>query len=382
MKVHNNLLDAVHSYAAHVRETRIRRIILAVISALFIIGAFAKCSDEPVERKKYVSGIIAEPDPEEPTGYDPPVMAFVEPGRIQFFDGTETYIWGIGSRTIRAGSKTYTIDDTVYTLNDDGTMASTTLIGYTPEFIRMETGNIWTARYVTPVEADEAGRLPKDYVEFKKNSVMYGQWVQYRPAALAVIGSDVFCRSTVGKWYHVNGVINPYHVQENGLLVTDVNTTTKTGKINGVDVSWILNYFNGTKEWNLIDSVWYSENGYKFDGVLTEYDSEMKIWRQGPFLTGYTEAPTMLSVGGQYWIECNSGYLVRFNHIANTVTLSARLYSGDGLKATGIAKKSSLFPALINGSIYFKTGNDFYKHDTITGLTTHFISGVSQVTGY
>jgi hypothetical protein len=59
-----------------------------------------------------------------------------------------------------------------------------------------------------------------------------------------------------------------------------------------------------------------------------------------------------------------------------------RLYTGDGTTEEGLYYKPILKPVIVGDCLYFIFDAMVYKYDFVTGLTSLFTSGVSEVIPY
>jgi hypothetical protein len=360
--------------------------------------------------------IITNPDvdnPVEVVGPTPPAefgtvkIALYTSESIKFYDGNTIWEWKTGNIK-KATNRIYTSGNVIYKLDERGeTIASRNLIiepdaiainpeyitsrGEIQEEINLGESDIWIIEHILPQEAYDLGALYKDYTKIYLNSVEQGNWFdnQYFCEKIVVLNNDIWGQITTGAWKHLNGSkTNIRIVVENGFAIWDYNSSAHTAIIDNIAVSWTTNFLNGANHWLKSGNTWYSQNGYTWDGTtLVEDGSTMLNWRMRPYDTGYSEGVVIIPAGTRYengedvlyWIECNSGHVIRYVPSVDQYQLSIRLYTGDGYRSTGLALQQTLSPVIADDYLYFIYDANTYRYSFITGLTSHFTEGVSEV---
>lgn len=396
MKTHDML-----SASDEVNEKKLRRhktffwVLLICIIVLFFIFA---CNgdgggDIPtiiVTDDTPAPPIIPDPPPPDPDN-EPVQVVLHTVAALKFFDGLVIWTWKT-AQTAKAESRMYSAGNILYGLDEYGETAASWALVTTPDYIALDGSDKWIAENVPPEEAQAGGALYKNYTRIYLNATEYGHWStrQYKADCLTIVDGDVYAHSDIGTWYHVNGSKADVRIVT-GFACYDYDSGTRTATIDGIGVSWLTNFMNGARHWLGSGGIWYSQNGYTWDGaVLNENGSVLTDWRTAPYLTGYTEAPVIIAAGTNYensetvlyFIECNSGWVIRYVPSTDGQTLCVRLYAGDGLRTTGLYYQELLNPCVASGYLYFLFDANYYRYNFSTGLTGHFASGVSEVWGY
>ena len=323
----------------------------------------------------------------------PVVLALYTGATLKFYDGNVIWTWREGN-IAGAGPRSYAYENVLYNLDEYGDTDTSKNLVAVPDYIGVSGASAWIAQNVPPAEAYDAGAMYKDYVRIYQDSAEYGDWTarQYQISDLVMHGNDVYAMSGVGAWYHINGTRTGVKIAiRDGFACWNFNATAKTAVIDGVAVSWSLNFFNGAKYWLRSGDVWYSQNGYSWDGAtLIEGGLAMSVWRGQPYPTGYIEGPVVISAGTRYengedvlyWIECNTGWIIRHIPSTDQITLLARIYTGDGLRETGLLYQNALRPVVIAENLYFVFDAQVYRYNLNSGLCSFFANGVLEVLKY
>ena len=306
----------------------------------------------------YIPPVIEDHDPLE---LSVKYLVFQDGQQIKFFNGSSVYVKQTGTSTY-AGERSITVADKLFYMDSAGNISSQFSLNITPDFCAVDLeGNVWTGEIIDPVTAESLGVLPANYLKVYKNNVEFGDWRtrKYLCVSMFLCGSDIIAVSNTGVYYDISGTKTGIN-SASGFVVYDFNATTRTAKIDGIDVSWTTNYFNGAKEWNGP----YSWNGYKWDGVtLNEYGSCMTMWRvRTNYPITLPENAVIISAGSSvfagethyFFIECNSGWLFKYIPSSDNLVQVKRLYTGDGYRDTGIYYSKILQPVCSYDSLYFK----------------------------
>ena len=347
---------------------------------ILIAFLFYACSGGGSDPKVNTTGEIIIPETPDPIETTTKIMMLSHNGAVKFFDGTTVSAFKSGTKTICTDDGVC-IDNTVYDLDDCGNVTGKQTLSFTPDFINAD----WAVRNVTPAEAYNAGLMSAYYSEVYSDYVSIGSYSgnKYQTDKTAVVDGYLYLHGTTGGWRDIAGYVTQInHVQNAGFVVYDFDPTARTAKIDGVSVSWATNHFNAAQEWIMSDDVWYSWNGYTWDGAtLNESGSPMTIWRSNTStMTGYTEQAVIAFAGlganyEIYFIECNSGWLFRYRPDDGTISKIVQIYDGDGQRSNGQIYKSILNPKVIWPHLYFTFGDDgkLYQTDITTG-STYFIT--------
>lgn len=288
-------------------------------------------------------------------------LVYQDGEQVKFFNGSAVYVGYTGNSTY-AGDRIITVNNTLYYMDANGDITEQFSLNIDPDFCVVDlSGNVWTADIIEPEEAYNQGALYKYYLKVYKNNVEYGNWMerQYECVLFFLCGSDIIAISSTGKYYDISGEKQDIN-SAMGFVIYDFDSDTKTAKIDGINISWSLNFFNSAKQWNGA----YSWNGYKWDGtVLTENATVMQCWQ---LKTNYPitlpENAVLISAGSlifsgethYFFIECNSGWLFKYIPSSDTLVQIVRLYTGDGYRDTGLLYADILQPVCSYDSLYFK----------------------------
>jgi hypothetical protein len=313
-------------------------------------------------------------------GGDDVSIALYTSAELKFYNGNISS-WFIG-KTARAASRIYSAGNVLYYLNADGSTNTSYNLVTTPDFIRVNGTDKWIIKKIDPVTAQSLGAQYKHYTRVYLNSTEYGFWAnrQFECDDVAIVDGELYAHGTTGGWRHITGSnTNILHAQD-GLVIYGVNTVNHIGYINDVYVSWSTNSLNGASQWQKSGTIWYSQNGYSFDGSTLVEDglvmSELRSIQNVVIAAGVRNEN---SEDVLYWIDCATGWVIRHVTSTNQRSNHVRLYVGDGDSTTGIYYKALLKPCLAGDKLYFIFDAQIYVYDFTSGLTSHFTSGVSEV---
>lgn len=363
-----------------------------LFSILFLFGC-----DDGGKKTKVIThpGPIIPVIPDPPIEYEPIQLALITGDTVKFYDGEQIYTYSENCK--RAGSQVYSVASVLNKLDEYGNISESRYLVIDPDEItiknypaskaggefKLSESDTWIVEDISPDTAYSMGAQYKPYTRIYLNSAEYGNWFdnQYIAEKLIVHGDDIFARLSTGAFLHVNGdKENVRLVIENGFAIYDYNSTARTATIDGVSVSWTTNFFNGSDEWLKSGGVWYSQNGYTWDGsTLDESGSVLTALRSEQNLiiavgTRYENSEDVL-----YFIQCATGHVIRYVPSVDQYIEFVRLYTGDGETETGTFYKSTLKPIINNDYLYFIFDAQVYRYDFVSGLTSMFTSGVSEI---
>jgi hypothetical protein len=305
--------------------------------------------------------IIPNPDKPDKIGGGIKYIIFQDGEQVKFFDGSSVYIGYTGDATF-PGSMSATVNDKFYYMDSNGDIISQISLNITPDFCVVDLdGNIWTGEILEPCEPDY-----KYYFKAYKNNVLF-KTLQTQITDMFLSGSDVIAVNISGAYYDISGIKTGINYAGE-FTVYDFNSATRTAKINNIDISWTTNYFNTAKEWNGA----FSWNGYKWDGAtLSENGSSLQVWRiRANYPITLPENAVVISAGysvfaGEthyFFIECNSGWLFKYIPASDALIQVVRLYTGDGMRATGISYSKTLNPVCGKDGLYFIFDGSLYRY--------------------
>lgn len=373
----------------------------AVIAIVAIMGCSGDGSNEAIVTGDDTPVVV---DPDDPHG--PVVASAVTAQGIKFYDGESLWLWRPGDG-MKADSRVYSNAETLYALDEYGNTTSTLALATAPDRVRIILGSAapgmamkaasteipladaetWVVETISAEEAYALGKLYKPYTRIWRDLDEYGVWGErdFETDELTVHDGNIYARTTPGgAWYHINGDRTRIHtVIGGGFVAHDFDSAARTATIEGVAVAWSFNFFNAAKQWQYSGGKWYSLNGYTWDGT-TLVENGSKMWDFRTLSNVVTAAGTRVENGETvlYWVRCDTGHVIRFVPSANQYIEFIRLYTGDGTSETGVYYKSTLKPIVIDDGLYFIFDADTFRYDFVSGLTSPFASGVSEVMEY
>jgi hypothetical protein len=285
-------------------------------------------------------------------------LVYYDSGTVKFFNGSSIYI-GYTGASCYAGERAISVADKVYYMDSNGNITDQISLNIEPDFCVVDLdNNVWTGESLNPEESYNAGLIARYHLKVYKNNV-YVKTIQAEIVSMFLCGSDVIAINNVGAYFDISGDKENIN-SASEFVIYDFNATTKTAKIDGVNISWSLNYFSGAKSWNGP----YAWNGYKWDGAtLSENGSALTCWRvRSEYPITLSENAVVIAAGSSifnmethyFFIECNSGWLFKYIPSSDTLVQVTRLYTGDGTRATGIYYSKILQAVCSYDSLYFK----------------------------
>lgn len=348
---------------------------------------FFACGEDEKTRVITTAPPIDPPPAEEPITDTVKAVLWSETS-IKFYDGTSIWEWYDGYSTKsenRAYTKSTVDGNILYYLDEYGqTVASRNLV-VDPEYIVVHGTDIWIAENI-----EHYSPMLKTYTKIYLNGSEYGNWIdrQYECAGLHELNGEIFIEVNQSQFYSVNDSKINIKKFTNEWVCHDYNSTTRRAYINNIYIAWETNFFNAANEWMRSGSIWYSQNGYTWNGsTLIENGSAMTQFRFHYSITGYYEIATLIKAGTRfengetvlYYIECNSGWVIRYVPSIDQLQLKVRLYTGDGFRDTGLMYKDILFPVVIDDYLYFRFEGSIYRYDFTTNTNSYFTNGTLKV---
>ena len=328
-----------------------------------------------------------EDPPEEPV-INPVLFALYDGSELLFYDGTDTTIAYDGA-VIKADPRIIAIDDVLYHFDEYGNVLKSEWLPVYPEAVVISGNDIYTFERIDPDTAFSLGAMFREYTRIFENNTEIGAWYlnQWRVSdAFVLDNGDIVAVDTAGGFNTIIGSDDYWRAHPGGIGIYQFNPGNRTAYITDSTgdyfVSWSTNYFNSAA-WQESDGTWYSNNGYEWtsQGLLENTNS---LWDftsvPYPVILPNGEPPTVIPAAARiensesvtYWIECNSGYLLRHIPSIDKLETIVRLYTGDSYRSTGISMASYIEPVLINDILYFHDSGSIMKYDFQTGLVTIF----------
>jgi hypothetical protein len=369
---------------------------LTIILILFLVSCG---TDDPPETPA-APPVVVQPPVNPPD--DPPVanttkiLAINVSGTLKFWDGLEFTDWQTGNiKPVAPG--VFAVDSTVYTLDEFGETTQSSFLPVVPDFIAVSGADTYIVKKILPADALSAGGMYKHYSEIWKNGATVNHWSanQFETVVIIKTASDVVAETSTGAFYPLTGSHTAIHsAWPGGVLVTDYDSIAKTATFrhNAPHLeSWGTNNMSNAKRWQESGGVWYSNNGYTWDAMdgLQENATVMTEWQAWPYPVSLSngEPPTLLPAGTNlensetviYWLECNTGLLIRQIVSVDQLQTVTRLYPGDGTRVSGNLMSKAVRPVLIDGHIYFNHGGNTNRVDLTTGNTSVFYAANAEI---
>lgn len=316
-------------------------------------------------------------EPPDETGESGIKLALIANGTLYFYDGT--FQAQENTSPINCGNRCFTASQSQNIYDASGDISQTTELSNIYDIALDD----WQIVKIDPATAYSLGGQSRNYTDIYYQDFQVGHWStnQWECAGLfKTVSGAYIATDSNGNYHPLSETINGINYAGD-ILIKDFNAVSRSATIEtdtSVPVSWSTNYFNNAKQWIELDGKWYSWNGYVFDGALTEQANALWEWNSTPYPFEVAESPVVLAIGVhglQYWLECNTGWLFTFNPENDVVTRSKRLYTGDGLRTTGLTKSAELKPILIENWLYFHDGGSIYRLDLDSGIAELFFSG-------
>ena len=342
------------------------------LGAALLMFALSMCTMEPDTQ------YITLPPIDEPV---PPEL-----GDVQYiiYDGSEiSFVYESETRVFASGTAAYagpgiiSVGDVLYYLDSAGNILQSYRLPCVADFIAINGPDVWS------------GRLEGEATRIYKNLLEIGLYDWTLISLNVTHTGDVVAFASPGYGYIFESLTGSEeditYASDGGLFIFDLNTTDKTATFRGLydyTDGWSTNYFWRATGWLLADGLWISSNGYSWDaGGLYENSTAMWTWNSYPYPVQdiYNELPSVIPAAVRaehsedvtYWIECNTGYLIRYTPSLDLIEPVIRLYAGDGLRSSGYALQYSLNPSQIGEALYYHYNGFLYEYDFTTGTASN-----------
>ena len=367
--------------------------IVLIIYTLFSCSLFLTPDDPPVI-------IHEDPPPEDPpeeptTG--PVVFALYKNNTLSFFDGITTRAAYTGA-VVFAHPRILAIDDVLYHFDEYGNVLKSEWLPVYPEAVAVYNDDIYTLERIDPETAYNLGAMYKEYTRIFQNNTEIGAWYlnEWRVKSILILDNgDLIALDTGGAYHTISGHDDYWKAYNAGIGIYEFNPTYRTAYISDSSgdyfTNWSTNSFNSAR-WQKSNNTWYSNNGYEwtpgelFKGELLENNNALQNFTSPPYPVDLPngEPPTVIPATSRfensesvtYWIECNSGYLLRHIPSLDKLEIIVRLYTGDGQRSTGISMASYIEPVRIktleSDLLYFHDEGGVMKYDFNSGLISIF----------
>lgn len=365
--------------------------------AFWLVGCSVQAPVDPV---------VIDHGDEEPA--DPPVemsnilLALYDGATLRLWDGNTLNDAYVG-HVIPAGRKKLAIEDVLYYFDENGASVASKWLPVIPTaVVTTESSSLSRASVVyeddvitlediPPEEAYALGARYKNYTRVFENGVEIGAWYLNEWECTDVIktaSGHILAIDGLGRYINLTDDKEIDTAYEDGIML--YNMETQYGYIadasGSYEVTWSMNYFDHSR-WQLADGVWYTENGYTWTpetGVISNANClyDLNAWATMPELyTGiFPDMPYLLPAGvheenGEevtYWIECNTGKLLRHIPSIDRLDMVIELYDGPDTRSGGIPYFNTLDPVIIDGLMYYHEDGAVKTFDLTTGLVSVF----------
>lgn len=279
------------------------------------------------------------------------------------------------------------VGDILHGIDGAGISIITSRLPVTPDAIAIS-GDVWSFENIDPATAQSLGGLPRWYTKIYQGATEYGVWYlnQWQTVDAMVTNSgDVVIADIVGRLRSVTDPsLDVRTAIHNGIMIhsTDAVNLSAFIRDNGVNtkIYGSTNYFLSANKWIEADRIWYSWNGFTWDGVnFTESATALR-----DFIVVSSESPVVVPVGSRqehsesvtYWIECNTGWLYRHTPSIDALEQVILLYQGAGLRVDGITVAAEIKPVLTDENMFFTWNNTVWKYNFADALVSSFAAGV------
>lgn len=279
------------------------------------------------------------------------------------------------------------VGDILHGIDDTGTSTITSRLPVTPDAVAIS-GDVWSFENIDPVTASGLGALPKWYTKIYQGSTEYGAWYlnQWQTVSVVVTNSgDITTTDTVGKLRSAKepdlSISTAVH---DGIMIHGMDAANLRAYIrdNGTDtlIYGASNYFISANKWIEASGIWYSWNGFTWDGTnFTESATALR-----DFIVVGSNAPVVIPVGSRiehseavtYWIECNTGWLYRHTPSIDRLEMIIQLWQGSGLRVDGIACAAEIKPVITDENMFFTWNVTVWKYNFTDSLVSSFAAGV------
>jgi hypothetical protein len=367
---YNNVLPTLNQRGATMKNTiTAAALIIFIISILWACGGGGSPAQLPPAPPM--------PSPDKPAPITEKTIFIYDPVAeiIGTSDGEFYYDLAPG-KSANARDGFIAIGDVLHDIDINGISQTTQRLPVYPDAVTIS-GYIWSFEIIG------------GYTKIYRGSSEYGNYLDnsWRVSdAIATAGGDIIA---IDDQYNYHSVAEPNlnirFASHEGIMVHSMDVANHRAYIRGIDydtrVLFNTNYFFQADQWILADNIWYSWNGYTWDGVtLTELSTSMS-----DFTTQwYAENPVLIAVGSRiehsesvtYWIECNTGMLYRYTPSIDRLETVINIYQGSGFRSDGISVKRGIKPVLASDYLFFTWNDMIWKYNFDTEIISSFASGV------
>lgn len=280
------------------------------------------------------------------------------------------------------------IGDILHDIDTAGISRTTSRLPTTPDAITIYNA-VWCFENVPPWDAEAMGMSFRWYTKIYQDSAEYGNWQDNQWQTIDAVSSesgDIVAIDDQGRFHHLfEPDLKIRFIANNGIMIHSIDTINHRAYIRGAGydtrVAFNTNYFFSADQWINAGGIWYSWNGYTWNGsTLTELSNKLSefstLWHR--------ENPVLIAVGSRiehgesvtYWIECNTGWMYRHTPSIDSLEVIIRLYQGDGTRDSGLAAKTEIKPILTANSLFYAWGGTIWKYNFNDSIISSFAANV------
>jgi len=319
------------------------------IILLTIIIFFMACSDQPT-KSNYENTQTETPSTNPTTPENQKELKGIIYGTqttyLLYDDGKELFK---DSKSIKISDYELCNGNKIYTLNEYGEVTGTYLLQHTPEAIIRYNGKIYYSINIMTGNV----KLSETYIDGVLDKTINTNITSFK------ISRD-------NKLFYYDYYKSPKDysgLNDNVLFVWDNGLWQGSHSINGIDLIGFSNWINNAYSWIEYDGIWYSPNGYSFDGV-DAHENINCLYENNSDTNAHKDIIVFCkNIEGHYYfyyIETSTGWLMRFNIDFDTKEQVKRLYVGDGSNLVALDNLKTLHPTYKNNELFYCKDNFIY----------------------
>lgn len=368
-----------------------------IVAGLGLMGARTTSTLSPTPEIE--PPIVPEPDtenvdPPEPEIRLPLFLTIANGENLFYYDGENLDLVFSGNFYI-VDNETISKEDILYKIDKYGDTVSSIQLPIVCDFVEESGSDFYCIRIVSKTESLSFGAGNYNYAEIWKNYSKINDWWENKWLIQELIkteSGDIVAKTSMGAYHPISGnQSNIQLAQDEGLLIYNYDAVNRTASIktsSGIkNTAWTTNYMNDAKDWILTDVGYLSTNGYLYKNNigLLETETSLMNFNSYPYPISSIQngqPPTIIGAGIRfensedvtYWIECNTGYIIRYVRSIDTITTPYRIYNGDGTQNTGTGLKGQLKPLIYENDLHYNYSGTIWKINLDTGLVSSVIS--------
>ncbi len=365
-----------------------------LILFLFITG----CGYDTHTEHTPAATIVTGDEPEvviEPSGNASdisPLFAMKVDDTLFFSNHSEMTEWKTGNIE-KAGVRRFSHEDYLYTLDASGDEIDDDILAVVPTHIADTDAGVFACLEYSAELSYSLGGMARIHTEIYQDNVLISEWYNNQHECHGIIssGTEVFAINQFGSHEQINGVYSAIEHINDDFVIHSWDPDNSRISFNSNVETFGTNHILTAENWQLYDGLYYSENGFTWSETagLSEGATALQDFTEDPYpVPGlpYGQQPVFLSAGiyndELYWVECNTGWVFKYNPEIDVLTRSYRIYYGDGLHSTGILMRKVLNPVMIDFKLYFQNDNSVWTLNVVTGLINIFYGSYAEILRY